>query len=72
MTVCEPGLSCNLQSLTRAEGFGLDTGSDGSYPYQYSEGSDFAKNLAIPTIDFGTFHLYPSSCKSTSVANQTG
>ncbi|KAE8153324.1 glycoside hydrolase family 5 protein [Aspergillus avenaceus] len=43
------------------EGFGLDTGSDGSYPYQFSEGSDFAKNLAIPSIDFGTFHLYPSS-----------
>lgn len=36
--------------------------SDGSYPYQYSEGSDFVKNLAIPTIDFGTFHLYPDSC----------
>ncbi|PLB51664.1 mannan endo-1,4-beta-mannosidase F [Aspergillus steynii IBT 23096] len=44
-----------------AEGFGLDVQSDGSYPYQYSEGSDFAKNLAIETIDFGTFHLYPDS-----------
>ncbi|GAB1207351.1 hypothetical protein APSETT445_006066 [Aspergillus pseudonomiae] len=48
------------------EGFGLETGSDGSYPYQYSEGSDFAKNLAIPTIDFGTFHLYPSSWGTTN------
>lgn len=27
------------------------------------EGLDFAKNLAIPTIDFGTFHLYPASCE---------
>ncbi|KAL2823446.1 glycoside hydrolase superfamily [Aspergillus cavernicola] len=43
------------------EGFGLDTGSDGSYPYGYSEGSDFATALTIDTIDFGTFHLYPDS-----------
>ncbi|THC88748.1 hypothetical protein EYZ11_011798 [Aspergillus tanneri] len=45
------------------EGFGLNIQSDGRYPYQYSEGSDFEKNLAIPTIDFGTFHLYPDSCE---------
>jgi hypothetical protein len=45
-----------------AEGFGLDIGSDGSYPFTYAEGLDFAKNLAIDTIDFGTFHLYPSTC----------
>ncbi|BCS23179.1 glycoside hydrolase 5 family protein [Aspergillus puulaauensis] len=43
------------------EGFGLETGSDGSYPFGYSEGSDFAKALTIDTIDFGTFHLYPDS-----------
>nr|AJF11663.1 family 5 mannanase [Evansstolkia leycettana] len=43
------------------EGMGLTTGSDGSYPFQYTEGTDFEKNLAIPTIDFGTLHLYPSS-----------
>ncbi|OJJ61570.1 hypothetical protein ASPSYDRAFT_43475 [Aspergillus sydowii CBS 593.65] len=43
------------------EGFGLETGSDGSYPFGYSEGSDFAKALSIETIDFGTFHLYPDS-----------
>ncbi|KAL4786523.1 glycoside hydrolase superfamily [Aspergillus varians] len=48
------------------EGFGLDTGSDGSYPFQYSEGSDFAKALAIDTIDFGTFHLYPDSWGTTN------
>lgn len=43
------------------EGFGLTTGSDGSYPYQMSEGTDFAANLAIETIDFGAFHMYPES-----------
>ncbi|KAL4919039.1 glycoside hydrolase superfamily [Aspergillus aurantiobrunneus] len=43
------------------EGFGLETGSDGSYPFGYSEGSDFAAALTIDTIDFGTFHLYPDS-----------
>ncbi|KAL5049069.1 hypothetical protein BDW71DRAFT_165319 [Aspergillus fruticulosus] len=43
------------------EGFGLDTGSDGSYPFLYSEGSDFAAALSIDTIDFGTIHLYPDS-----------
>jgi mannan endo-1,4-beta-mannosidase len=43
------------------EGFGLNGGSDTSYPFQYSEGLDFVANLAVPTIDFGTYHLYPSS-----------
>jgi mannan endo-1,4-beta-mannosidase len=42
------------------EGFGLP--GDGSYPYGYSEGVDWQKNLNISTIDFATFHLYPSSC----------
>lgn len=45
------------------EGFGLD--GDTSYPYGKSEGVDFVKNLAIPDLDFGTFHLYPDSCTST-------
>lgn len=44
------------------EGFGLDIGSDGSYPYSYGEGLNFTMNLGIDTIDFATFHLYPSSC----------
>ncbi|KAF2972172.1 hypothetical protein GQX73_g1402 [Xylaria multiplex] len=48
------------------EGFGLATGSDGSYPFQYSEGSDFEANLKISTLDFGTFHLYPESWGTTS------
>jgi len=41
------------------EGMGLP--GDTSYPYGYSEGVDFVKNLAIPDLDFGTFHLYPES-----------
>ncbi|KEY71530.1 hypothetical protein S7711_08910 [Stachybotrys chartarum IBT 7711] len=40
------------------EGFGLE--GDGSYPFQYTEGLDFAKNLGISTLDFATFHMYPS------------
>lgn len=43
------------------EGFGLTPGSDGSYPFQFGEGLDFAANLKIPDLDFGTFHLYPGS-----------
>ncbi|KAF1919255.1 glycoside hydrolase superfamily [Ampelomyces quisqualis] len=46
------------------EGFGL-TG-DGSYPYQLGEGLDFAVNLALPNVSFGTFHLYPSSWGTTN------
>jgi mannan endo-1,4-beta-mannosidase len=41
------------------EGFGL--AGDGSYPYQFSEGIDWAANLALPNISFGTFHLYPEA-----------
>lgn len=46
------------------EGFGL--AGDGSYPYQFSEGIDWAANLALPNISFGTFHLYPSSWGTTN------
>ncbi|KAI0178763.1 glycoside hydrolase family 5 protein [Hypoxylon sp. FL1284] len=42
------------------EGFGLG-GGDGGYPYQRAEGLDFAANLAVDSLDFATFHLYPSS-----------
>lgn len=34
---------------------------DGSYAYSTAEGVDFAKNLKIPTLDYGTFHQYPTS-----------
>ena len=37
----------------------LASGGDGSYAYSGYEGVDFTKNLAISTIDYGTFHLYP-------------
>jgi hypothetical protein len=43
---------------------GLAAGSDGSYPYTTYEGSDFSRNIAIPDIDFGTFHLYTTDCKA--------
>ena len=46
-----------------AEGFGLQTNNDNSYPFSYAEGIDFEKNIQIPTIDFATFHLYPDLCK---------
>ena len=32
---------------------------DGSYAYSGYEGVDFTQNLAIKTLDYGTFHLYP-------------
>jgi len=34
---------------------------DGTYAYSGYEGVDFAANLAIKTIDYGTLHLYPDS-----------
>jgi len=45
------------------EGMGISGGT--TYPFQFSEGTDFAKNLKISTLDFGTFHMYPQSCKSS-------
>lgn len=42
------------------EGMGLKGASD--YPYTTSEGNDFALNLAIPDVDFGTLHLYTKDC----------
>jgi len=43
------------------EGFGLNGGSDTSYPFTNGPGTNFTNDLAIPDIDFGTMHLYPSS-----------
>ncbi|CAD6567956.1 MAG: hypothetical protein ASARMPREDX12_000851 [Alectoria sarmentosa] len=43
------------------EGWMTPPVGDGSYAYSGYEGVDFVKNLAIPTIDYGTFHLYPDS-----------
>ncbi|KAG6823803.1 hypothetical protein H0H92_008998 [Tricholoma furcatifolium] len=42
------------------EGFYNDPGA-ATYPYQGGEGIDFAVNLLIDTVDFGTFHCYPDS-----------
>lgn len=36
---------------------------DGSYAYSGAEGVDFKLNLGIKTLDYGTFHLYPDSCR---------
>jgi len=47
------------------EGFINDSSSD--YPYQgNSIGIDFAANLAVASIDFGTFHLYPEGWGESS------
>ena len=43
------------------EGWLTPPAGDGSYAYSGAEGVDFAVNLAIPTLDYGTFHLYPES-----------
>ncbi|KAH7912404.1 glycoside hydrolase family 5 protein [Hygrophoropsis aurantiaca] len=40
--------------------------SSTDYPYEGQEGIDFVANLAINTLDFGTFHLYPESWGETS------
>lgn len=34
-------------------------GTAGSWPYNVTDGVDHARLTAIPTIDFGTYHLYP-------------
>ncbi|PBP20493.1 hypothetical protein BUE80_DR008619 [Diplocarpon rosae] len=47
------------------EGFGLDGGNDTTYPYSSGEGLNFTANLAISTIDFGTYHTYPGSWGET-------
>lgn len=53
------GLDPNHMVTLGDEGFGLKGAS--SYPYQTSEGVDFEKNLGIKTLDFGTYHMYPST-----------
>jgi len=47
------------------EGFFNDPSSS-LYPYQGGEGIDFNANLQVPTLDFGTAHLYPVSWGQTS------
>ena len=43
------------------EGWLVPPSGDGSYAYSGYEGVDFAANLAIETLDYGTLHLYPNS-----------
>ncbi|PKS09812.1 hypothetical protein jhhlp_004435 [Lomentospora prolificans] len=52
-------LDANHMVTLGDEGFGISGGT--SYPFGFSEGTDFAKNLEIETLDFGTFHMYPES-----------
>lgn len=53
------------------EGFINDPGNP-SYPYQGTLGIDFEANLQIPTIDFGTFHMYPESWGQTNDPSAVG
>ncbi|MCJ1359291.1 MAG: hypothetical protein MMC33_009292 [Icmadophila ericetorum] len=41
------------------EGWFYPPEGDGSYAYSGVQGVDFVKNIAIKTIDYATFHLYP-------------
>ncbi|KAF7296830.1 Glycoside hydrolase family 5 protein [Mycena indigotica] len=44
------------------EGFFNQPGShDYDYVYQGSAGVDFAANMLISSLDFGTFHMYPDA-----------
>ena len=43
------------------EGFGLNGAS--WLPYWLVYGTDYWRNLQIKSLDFGTFHLYPSTCE---------
>jgi mannan endo-1,4-beta-mannosidase len=53
------------------EGF-FNQPSSTSYPYQGGEGIDFNANLAISTLDFGTFHNYPEGWGESSDAETWG
>ncbi|TVY23980.1 Mannan endo-1,4-beta-mannosidase [Lachnellula hyalina] len=55
------GLDPNHMVAIGDEGFGLSGGASGDYVYSSGEGESFHDNLALSTIDFGTYHLYPSS-----------
>lgn len=49
------------------EGFyGIPTNFD--YPYSTFEGNRWLEFLAVPTVDYGTFHLYPQGWGETSGA----
>ena len=52
-------LDANHMVTIGDEGWLTPPQGDGSYAYSGYEGVDFIKNLGIPTVDYGTFHLYP-------------
>ena len=54
-------LDSNHMVCIGEEGFGVTADSDGSYPFTTGPGTNFTANLNVSTIDFGTYHLYPSS-----------
>ncbi|KAM3067307.1 hypothetical protein ACMFMG_005331 [Clarireedia jacksonii] len=54
-------LDPNHMVTTGDEGFGLTVANDTSYPFTTGPGLNFTDLLAIPTLDFATIHLYPSS-----------
>ncbi|TFK66523.1 glycoside hydrolase family 5 protein [Pluteus cervinus] len=53
------------------EGFFNQPGAP-TYPYQGGDGIDFDANLAISTVDFGTFHSYPEPWGQTNNATAWG
>ncbi|KZP21678.1 glycoside hydrolase family 5 protein [Athelia psychrophila] len=53
------------------EGF-INNSTSPDYPYQGNGiGIDFAANLAISSLDFGTFHMYPENWGESSNPNAT-
>jgi mannan endo-1,4-beta-mannosidase len=46
---------------------GFFQGMSGGYPYNANEGVDFAANIGISSIDFGTFHAYPEVCGNSII-----
>ena len=66
-------LDANHMVTMGDEGFGPLAGGDGSYPYTTGAGGyTWATDLDIPTLDFGTLHLYPDSCMLTPPSHVVG
>jgi len=54
------GIDANHMVSVGDEGFHPGVGGTaGSWPYNVTDGVDHARLTAIPTVDFGTYHLYP-------------
>ena len=66
ITTWVASISAYIKSLDSAhmvtigdEGWLTPPSGDGSYAYSGYEGVNFTANLAIKTVDYGTFHAYP-------------